>query len=49
MNATTAATTATAIARSNGWSACRMSTQFAPSTVPAYTSSSDQRKAPAVE
>ena len=34
-NRTTAPTTATAIARSNGWSASRMWTQFAPRTVPA--------------
>ena len=48
-SATTAPMTATAIARSNGWSAWRMSTQFAPRTVPAYTSSIDQGRAPAVE
>ena len=42
-------TTAIAIARSNGWSASRIWTQFAPRTIPAYTSSIDHRKAPAVE
>ena len=35
MNATAPRITATAIAMSNGWSACRMSAQLAPSTVPA--------------
>ena len=35
MNSTTASTTMTAMARSNGWSMCRMSSQFSPRTVPA--------------
>ena len=35
MNRTTASTTPTAMARSNGWRASRICTQFAPSTVPA--------------
>ena len=40
---------ATAIARSNGWSAWRISTQRDPSWTPAKTSSIDHRNAPAVE
>ena len=35
MNSTTAATTPTAIARSNGWSACRICAQLSPRTTPA--------------
>src|SRR5674476_1401651 len=42
-------TTATAIRKSNGWSARRISSQFFPSWTPAQTSAVDHRKAPAVE